>query len=224
MAEAARVPTHEILRAGESRSFPEQHKLLQMGLQAGEVLIVVGAAAGSAFAHDPGRTAILIEIDRECLGVHTGEMAGAEGSNVLGFARYRLGDAPPSDLVELVRQPATRPEAIAAARAVLEGAGLQVAVCMDFAGRIVDRLIRPVFNEALRKLDEGLATAADMDTTMKLGLGYPEGPIERLERTGLAHHHDVTQALFATYGERAYAPARRAVVAKQRQAAARGGL
>ena len=49
-----------------------------------------------------------------------------------------------------------------------------------------------------------------------LGLGYPEGPIELLERTGLAAHHDVSQALFEQYGEAAYAPARRARVAKQR--------
>ena len=103
-----------------------------------------------------------------------------------------------------------------AARSILEAAGLQVAVCADFAGRILDRLIRPFYNEALTRLDEGLATAADMDLTVKLGLGYPEGPIELLERTGLQHHHDVTKALFEVYGTRHYAPARRSVVAKRR--------
>ena len=59
--------------------------------------------------------------------------------------------------------------------------------------------------------------ADDLDLTVRLGLGHPEGPIELLERTGLAHHHDVTKALFEIYGERAYAAARRAVVAKQRE-------
>jgi 3-hydroxybutyryl-CoA dehydrogenase len=48
-------------------------------------------------------------------------------------------------------------------------------------------------------------------------LGYPEGPIALLERSGLAHHFDVTAALFEAYGEPAFAPARRARVAKQRQ-------
>ena len=66
-------------------------------------------------------------------------------------------------------------------------------------------------------LDEGLATADDLDTTLRLGLGYPEGPIALLERTGLAHHGDVTQALYEAYGEAAYAPARRARVARARQ-------
>jgi 3-hydroxybutyryl-CoA dehydrogenase len=64
--------------------------------------------------------------------------------------------------------------------------------------------------------------AADLDTTLKLGLGYPEGPIGLLERSGLHHHFDVTQALFDAYGDPAYAPARRSQVAKLRmQAAAR---
>jgi 3-hydroxybutyryl-CoA dehydrogenase len=118
--------------------------------------------------------------------------------------------------VELVRQPRTPETTIAAARQVLEGAGLQVAVCNDFAGRIIDRLVRPYYNAALTRLDEGLASAPDLDTTLKLGLGYPEGPIALLERTGLARHHDVTRALFDACGDPAYAPARRARVAKQR--------
>jgi 3-hydroxybutyryl-CoA dehydrogenase len=158
-----------------------------------------------------------VELGAECLGVHTGEARGEEGSNVLGFARFRLGDAAPSNLVELVRQPRTAQAALAATRQVFEEAGFKVAVCGDFAGRIIDRLVRPYYNAALRRLDEGLASAQDLDTTLKLGLGYPEGPIELLERTGLAHHHDVTQALYEACGDPAYAPARRARVARQRR-------
>ena len=136
---------------------------------------------------------------------------------MLGFARFRNGSEAPSPLIELVRQPNSKPEAIAAAKAMFEGAGFTVAVCADQAGRIVDRLVRPKYNAALRLLDEGLATAKDMDITCRLGLGYPDGPIARLERGGLASHYDVTQALFEVYGTPAYAPARRAVVAKQRR-------
>jgi len=190
------------------------------GQDSGEVVIIIGAEAGkmiSEYKDRERKIAILIELGTECLGAHTGERRGEEGSNVLGFARFRLGGGEPSKLVEVVRQPRTPESAVAAARQVFESAGLQVAVCNDFAGRIVDRLVRPYYNAALRRLDEGLASAADLDATLKLGLGYPEGPIELLERTGLAHHCDVTQALFEAYGEAAYAPARRARVAKQRQ-------
>lgn len=212
--------SHQIIRAGESPSFPADHPLLAGSSDGGEVVVIVGTDAGAAFRkiRDPQRkTAILIELGAECLGTHTGEARGEEGSNVLGFARFRLGDAKPSDLVELVRQPRTGQAAIDAARAVFEQHGLKVALCGDFAGRILDRLIRPYYNAALRRLDEGLATAGDMDTTLKLGLGYPEGPIELLERTGLAHHYDVTQALYEACGDPACAPARRARVAKQRK-------
>ena len=211
---------YQIIRAGESRSFPGDHPFVAAAAESGEAVVIVGANAGAAFGKFKDRerkVAILIELGTECLGAHTGEERGLEGSNVLGFSRFRLGAAEPSRLVELVRQPRTAETAVTAARQVFESAGLQVAVCGDFAGRIIDRLVRPYYNAALRRLDEELASAADLDTTLRLGLGYPEGPIELLERTGLAQHCDVTQSLFEAYGDAAYAPARRARVEKQRQ-------
>ncbi|MNT37807.1 3-hydroxy-acyl-CoA dehydrogenase [compost metagenome] len=68
----------------------------------------------------------------------------------------------------------------------------------------------------MRRLDEKLASAADLDKTLCLGLGYPEGPISLLERTGLAQHYAVTQALYEALGQEPYAPARRARVAAER--------
>jgi 3-hydroxybutyryl-CoA dehydrogenase len=204
---------YSIIQRSESRSFPPGDAFLAGASSDGEVTIHLG----TPLLADDGKAAVLVELGTECLGVHTGEKAGEEGSNVVGFARYRNGADPPSKLIELVRQPRTKPEAIAAARAVFESAGFAVVVCADQAGRIVDRLVRPKYNAALRFLDEGLATAKDMDTTCRLGLGYTDGPIERVERGGLAYHHDVTKALFEIYGTPAYAPARRATVAKQRK-------
>jgi 3-hydroxybutyryl-CoA dehydrogenase len=213
-----------IIDTGGSRSFPAPHTLLDAARGDDGIALLIGQNAGGAMsrvASPEAKRAILIELGTECLGVHTGESAGREGSNILGFARFRLGDAPPSDLVELVRQPRSPAAAIDAARAFFEGAGLKVALCNDFAGRIIDRLVRPYYNAALRRLDEGLATAEHLDLTLRLGLGYPEGPIALLEHSGLAHHFDVTAALFEAYGDPAYAPARRARVAKEQQR--RGG-
>ena len=56
-----------------------------------------------------------------------------------------------------------------------------------------------------------------MDLTCRLGLGYTDGPIERVIRGGLAHHYDITKALFEVTGASGYAPARRAVVAARRR-------
>ena len=210
---------YSVIDTGQSRSFPAAHALTQGAVATGDVVVVIGAdlARGLAGIKDrDSKTVIVLELGTECLGVHTGESRGTEGSNVLGFARFRLGAGEPSKLVELVKQPNTAPAALTAAKKVFEDAGLAVAVCNDFPGRIVDRLVRPYLNAVLRRLDEGLATADDMDTTLKLGLGYPEGPIALLERTGLAAHFDVSQALYEALGDAAYAPARRARAAKER--------
>lgn len=205
---------YAILKAGESRSFPTGDAFLAnaVDVASADVIVVSGLPVGA----DSSKVAVLVELGTESLGVHTGEAQGGEGSNIVGFARYRNGDDAPSRLVELVRQPATPETAIAAARAVFEGQGLAVVVSTDQPGRIIDRLVRPKYNAALRFLDEGLATQKDMDLTCSLGLGYPDGPIERVVRGGLAHHYDVTKALFDVTGAAGYAPARRAAVAKQR--------
>ncbi len=214
---------YSISTLGDSASFPGSHPLLDGAQRKGEVVLVIGNRTEEALERlgdTSAYQAVVIELHGECLGVYTGEARGEEGSNRLGFARFRLGADPATDLIELVRQPATPQAAIDAARAVFESAGFKAAVCADVPGRIVDRLVRPYYNAALRRLDEGLASASDLDTTLKLGLGYPEGPIGLLERSGLHHHHDVTQALYEAYGDPAYAPARRAQVAKRRALAA----
>lgn len=211
---------YSIVKAGISPSFPSEHPLISNAVESGHGVVIIGTDAGDALTTLPDRaakTVVLVELESECLGVYTGESRGLEGGNVLGFARFHLGVGEPSNLVELVRQPQTEARALDAASQIFAQAGLHVAICFDFAGRIIDRLVRPYYNAALRRLDEGLATADDLDTTLKLGLGYPEGPIALLERTGLAHHFDVSQTLFEAYGESAYAPARRARVAKLRQ-------
>lgn len=206
---------YAVVAKSESRSFPAGDAFLSGagGAQSASVVIYCGVP----FVADPSKAAVLVELGNESLGVHTGEAMGGEGSNVLGFARYRNGNDPPSKLVELVRQPATSESALAAARALFEAAGLTVVVSADQPGRIIDRLVRPKYNAALRFLDDGLASQKDMDLTCRLGLGYPDGPLERVARGGLAHHHDVTKALFAVTGAQGYAPARRAVVAAARR-------
>ncbi len=197
--------------AGASRSFLDADSFLSKATRADDADILI--YAGAAFAADPGRIAILVELGDESLAEHVGEGGLA---NVLGFARYRNGDDAPSRLIELVRQPASGDAAIKAAKALFEDAGFQVVLSSDQIGRIINRLVLPKYNAALRFLDEGLASQADMDLTCKLGLGYPDGPIERVIRGGLANHYARTKALFDTYGTSSYAPPRQAIVAFNR--------
>ena len=209
---SGRDMSYRIIKAGESFSFPDQHAFVDNGQDDGSSLVFIGTQVKQTYRENTNKPQecafVLLELGTECLGVHIGDAAGP--TNVLGFARFRLGKAPPTNLVELVRKPWTDPAALEAAKSALEEAGLVVAVCQDFPGRILNRLLRPYYNAALRRLDEGLATASDMDATLRMGLGYPEGPIELLDRTGLEHHFEVTQALFEQLGQEPYCPARRA--------------
>lgn len=204
--------TYQIVQQGDSRSFPAEHSFTTGASAKGLGLVLIGAQAAEIYTRvvqkNEEHDFVAIELGTDCLGVHIPDDDGP--SNVVGFARFRLGDDPPTKLVELVRKPYTSDQAVAAARAAFEGAGLVVAVCHDFPGRILDRLLRPYYNAALRRLDEGLASANDMDTTLRLGLGYPEGPIALLKRSGLHHHFEVTQSLYEQLGQEAYAPSRRA--------------
>jgi 3-hydroxybutyryl-CoA dehydrogenase len=204
--------TYQIFQQGESFSFPTRHAFTTQADGQAKAVIFMGSEAGQAYADQVdslgGAPFVLIELSNECLGIHIGDEEGP--TNVLGFARFRLGSAEPTNLVELVHKPWTNKDALAQAKSSLEAAGLVVAVCQDFPGRILNRLLRPYYNAALRRLDDGLASAKDMDATLRMGLGYPEGPIALLNRTGLADHFKVTQALYEQLGQEAYAPARRA--------------
>lgn len=205
---------------GESRSFPSGETPFKdlVTAETAEVLILAGVGAGRALCEvgADGKLAALVELGAECLGEWTDESRGEEGSNIVGFNRFRLGHRAPSNLIELVKQPRTSQTAIDAAQQVMQAVGFSTAVCNDFPGGIVDRLVRPYFNSALQALDEQLASADDLDLTVRLGLGYPEGPIALLEGSGLAAHFEVTQALYEAYGEPALLPARRARVARRR--------
>ena len=152
-----------IKKQGESWSFPEGDPFLEGASSEGDIVLHLG----TPFEADAEKMAVLVELGTECLGKHTGENVGREGSNALGFARYRNGEDPPSNIIELVRQPMTDDGAITAASAMFEAAGLEVAVSADQAGRIIDRLVRPKYNAALTFLDEGLASADDLDLTCR---------------------------------------------------------
>lgn len=219
------MSSYRLIQAGDSDSFPEPHLFTHAAAADGRGLVILGSQSGAAYAslEQPEQfDFVALELGLECLAVHVGEIPASNTSNVVGFARFRLGRAQPSRLVEIVKQPATSIQALTAARNAFTSAELVTAVCNDFPGRIVNRLVRPFYNAVLRRLDEGLASAEDLDKTLCLGLGYPQGPVALLHDTGLEQHCEITSALYAALGQEAYAPARRAQVAFQRAATKRG--
>jgi len=89
-------------------------------------------------------------------------------------------------LVEIIRGYATSDETVAVLSAVAQKMGkTTVEVKKDSPGFIVNRILLAQFIEAVRLLEEGVATAEDIDTAVKLGLNYPMGPFELQDFTGV---------------------------------------
>ena len=76
----------------------------------------------------------------------------------------------------------------------------------EMPGFVVNRILVPMMNEAALILDEGGASAKDIDQAMKLGAGMPMGPIELSDMVGLDIVKDVMEVLYAEYANAKYAP------------------
>lgn len=76
----------------------------------------------------------------------------------------------------------------------------------EVPGFLVNRILVPVMNEAALMLDEGVASKEDIDTAMKLGAGFPMGPLELSDMVGLDIVLDVQEILYSSYGDPKYRP------------------
>ncbi|AFQ43689.1 3-hydroxyacyl-CoA dehydrogenase family protein [Desulfosporosinus meridiei] len=100
-------------------------------------------------------------------------------------------------LVEVIRGYYTSDETVRLASEVSQGMGkTPVVVQKDTPGFIVNRIMMPQFLEAIRIVEEGIATPADIDTAVKLGLNYPMGPFELMDFTGVEISVHVADYLF----------------------------
>ena len=79
--------------------------------------------------------------------------------------------------------------------------------CGDRAGFIVNALLFPYLNDAIKMLETNYASADDMDKAMKLGCGYPMGPFELLDVVGLDVSAAIQRTLYLEFREPGYAPA-----------------
>ncbi|WP_222265118.1 3-hydroxyacyl-CoA dehydrogenase family protein [Modestobacter marinus] len=114
---------------------------------------------------------------------------------------------PAAPLVEVVSTVATAPEVAATAHAFCAALGRHPVSCTDRAGFIVDALLFPYLNDAVRMLQARYATADDIDAAMTLGCGYPRGPFQVLDDVGLDVALAVQRDLYAESREPGLAPA-----------------
>jgi 3-hydroxybutyryl-CoA dehydrogenase len=110
-------------------------------------------------------------------------------------------------LVEVVRTVHTSHAAVATGRAVCEALGKHPVDCGDRAGFIVNALLFPYLNDAVKMLEGNYSNNDDIDIAMKLGCGYPMGPFELLDVVGLDVSLAIQQTLFREFREPGFAPA-----------------
>jgi 3-hydroxybutyryl-CoA dehydrogenase len=115
--------------------------------------------------------------------------------------------APMMALVEVVRAITSSDETVATARAFAERCGKTVVDVRDQAGFIVNALLFPYLNNAVKLLDAGVASRDDIDAAMKGGCNFPMGPLELLDLVGLDTSLAILEALYAEFNDPNYAPA-----------------
>jgi len=114
---------------------------------------------------------------------------------------------PVMSLLEVVRGLATSEDSVATAVEVGRRMGKTPVVVKDSPGFVSNRILGPMINEAICALDEGIASAEDIDTVMKLGMNHPMGPLTLCDFVGLDVMLAVMEVLHHDLGDDKYRPA-----------------
>ncbi|RFU86611.1 3-hydroxyacyl-CoA dehydrogenase family protein [Streptomyces triticagri] len=131
--------------------------------------------------------------------------ATSRPQDVIGM--HFFNPAPAMKLVEVVRTVLTSDDAHATVRDVCTRVRKHPVDCGDRAGFIVNALLFPYLNNAIKMVQEHYATLDDIDTAMKLGGGYPMGPFELLDVVGLDVSLAIEQVLHREFRDPGLAPA-----------------
>ncbi len=132
-------------------------------------------------------------------------MAAVTGrpNQVLGL--HFFNPVPVMPLLEIVRTILTDEATMNVARQFGESLGKTMVVSKDMPGFIVNRLLVPYLLDAVRLLQDGLATREDIDTAIKLGLNHPMGPLTLLDFVGLDTALFIADAMYEEFRDPRYA-------------------
>jgi 3-hydroxybutyryl-CoA dehydrogenase len=130
--------------------------------------------------------------------------ATSRADKVLGM--HFFNPVPVMGLIELVRAISTSDDTMAFGRAYGVVLGKTTVESRDRAGFIVNALLIPYLNGAIRMLEDGFATREDIDTAAHLGLNHPMGPLQLIDLIGLDTHLFIANVLFEEFKEPTYAP------------------
>ncbi|KAK0557934.1 hypothetical protein OC846_000229 [Tilletia horrida] len=114
---------------------------------------------------------------------------------------------PVMSLVELIPALQTSQETVSRARSFAEACGKTVTLSQDTPGFVSNRLLMPFINEAILALEQGIASKEDIDTTLKLGMAHPMGPLTLADFIGLDTCLSIMEVLQRETGDSKYRPA-----------------
>jgi 3-hydroxybutyryl-CoA dehydrogenase len=130
--------------------------------------------------------------------------ATSRPDKVLGM--HFFNPVPAMGLIELVRAISTSDDTMAFGRAYGVVVGKTTVESRDRAGFIVNALLIPYLNGAIRMLEDGFASREDIDTAVHLGLNHPMGPLQLIDLIGLDTHLFIANVLFEEFKEPTFAP------------------
>jgi 3-hydroxybutyryl-CoA dehydrogenase len=142
-----------------------------------------------------------------CLGFATTLMASwtAKPERIVGFATfYPFKDR---KVIELAAGIRTEESAIQSAEQLFKSIGKETVRVKDAPGLTFPRILSLIINEAARSLEEGVATAEEIDVAMRLGVNYPHGPLRWADQIGLDEVLAVLEGLQRETGDDRYRPA-----------------
>jgi 3-hydroxybutyryl-CoA dehydrogenase len=134
------------------------------------------------------------------------EMAAGSGRPDRFVGLHFFNPVPIMKLVEVVRSPLVSPEAYEAAFAFAGSLDKTPIRVGDKSGFVVNRLLVPYLLDAIRALEEGVASVPDIDEGMRLGCGHPMGPFTLLDFVGLDTTYYIANIMFDEFRERRFAP------------------
>jgi 3-hydroxybutyryl-CoA dehydrogenase len=134
------------------------------------------------------------------------ELAGIVSGPERFVGIHFFNPVPMMALVEIVRGVETSDAIIAAAREFAEKVGKTPITVKDSPGFVVNRILFPMINEAANACHEGVASAEDIDTGMKLGANWPMGPLALADLVGLDTTRAILETLERELGDPKYAP------------------
>jgi 3-hydroxybutyryl-CoA dehydrogenase len=146
----------------------------------------------------------ILASNTSCLSVIDMAAMTQRPQKVLGL--HFFSPVPVMKLVEVIRTFAADDETIETARTFVQSIGKTAVVCKDAPGFIVNRLLLPYMNVAVRALESGLASKEDIDKGVVLGLNYPMGPFTLLDFVGLDVHYHACMAVYEETKDPAYFP------------------